>query len=748
MSASQPSEKARDAKNNGNEFFKKGEYDNAIKSFTTAIELAPEETSFYSNRSAAYLKNRDFELAEADGRKCIELNAEWAKGYSRTANALMMMKKYAEAVGVFAQGLAKDPADRVLSKGLADAQKRLAVKDDEQDDLESEGIVVGIDLGTTYSCVAVWEKDGVTIIPNERGQKTTPSYVGFDKKGKRTTGQAAKSLAPQNPKATIYDVKRIIGQTFADEGVEQDIRHFSFPVVEGANNKPMVEVDMGMHGKKQFAPEEISAMVLGNLKKVAEKYLKKNVTQAVITVPAYFNDAQRAATKAAGKIAGLDVLRIINEPTAAALSYGLDVKDSDKDKQNVLIFDLGGGTFDVSILSIESGIFEVQATGGDTRLGGEDFDNKVVEFLTQEAIKSGIPDFSQDPRAVKRLKGAVEKAKRQLSSGQDAEINVDSITVNSKNKGVNFSYKLARAQFEKLNAALFLRCIETVKRVLKDAKLKTDDIDEIVLVGGSTRIPKMQEMLVEQFNGKKLCQGLNPDEAVAYGAAVQGAILNGTRNAKTENFVLMDVTPLSLGIETTGRVMSVIIPRNTAIPCTRTSCYTTEENFQTEVDIVVYEGERLKTDENNQLGKFTISGIERAKRGEPKVDVTFALDSNGMLAVNAKDQKTGAAADIKIESRGRATDEEIARMVRDAERFKKSDEERLARQEAVNELESIIHQANEAMQEMNDKEAQSLDNQLTKVQDFLDENREIGKPSQFNMQRRTLERMLLKFNRA
>mmetsp|Transcript_17436 Transcript_17436/g.19584 ORF Transcript_17436/g.19584 Transcript_17436/m.19584 type:complete len:748 (+) Transcript_17436:40-2283(+) len=739
-------QKSLDAKNHGNAAFKKKDWPTAIKSFSTAITLDPENHTFYGNRAAAYIKAKDFASAEADGEKCVALAPEWAKGYSRLAAALSCQKKFADAVKIYAKGLAVDPADRLLTQGLAKAQKNLAEAKEEKEE-ENEGVVVGIDLGTTFSCVAVWEGDGVTIIPNERGLNTTPSYVGFDPRGKRSTGQSAKSQAARYPTTTIYDVKRIIGQRFQDEGVEQDCRAFPFPVIQDPNSdKPMIEVDMGMHGKKYFAPEELSGMVLSHLKRVAENYLKKPVTQAVVTVPAYFNDAQRAATKAAGRIAGLDVLRIINEPTAAALSYGLDIKKNDGEKVNVLIFDLGGGTFDVSVLSIDSGVFEVQATGGDTRLGGEDFDNKLLEAMIKEAATQGISEsFLDDPRAVKRLRVAVEKAKRQLSNSMECEISVEALVPKSKKgKAVDFNFQLSRDKFEKLNQALFLRCLETVKRVLKDAKLKKEAIDEIVLVGGSTRIPKLQAMLQEFFDGKALCKGLNPDEAVAYGAAVQGAILNGTRNSKTDNLVLMDVTPLSLGIETTGKVMSVIIPRNTPIPCTKTQCYTTEENFQTQVDIAVYEGERMKSDQNNLLGKFTISGIERAKRGEPKIDVTFSLDSNGMMDITAKDQKTGAEANIKIEGRSRSSEEDIERMIAEAAKFRKQDEERTARIEAKNEFEALIFEGMETVKDLDLVQQEVMESATSEAQAWLDDNGEVAKASAIKIERRKLERAMQK----
>jgi len=474
---------------------------------------------------------------------------------------------------------------------------------------------------------------------------------------------------------------------------------------------------------------------------VAETHLGAPVGKAVITVPAYFNDAQRNATKAAGLIAGLEVLRIINEPTAAALAYGLDRNATHEGSaQTVLVFDLGGGTFDVSVLKIESGVFTVLATGGDTRLGGEDFDNSVVDYLLLEAEKQGITDLKDDKRALQRLRVAAEGAKRELSNASTTEVRLDALAANK-----NFKYKITRAKFEQLNRSRFSMCLETVQKVLKDAKLKQDDINEIVLVGGSTRIPKIQEELATFF-GKKvedLCKAVNPDEAVAYGAAVQGAILNGSRNAKTENLLLMDVTPLSLGIETTGRIMSVVIPRNTPIPCAKTQVYTTESNYQTKVDVSVYEGERLRSDENNLLGEFTISGIESAKRGEPQIDVTFSLDSDGCLNVTAKDQKTQAEANVTIANRSKMSEEEIEKMVKDAEKFKAADEERMKKIESKNELEATIFQVLDIVSELEDpKLAKVLEEAANKDQVWLEENGETAKASELAMRRRNLSRRI------
>jgi len=753
-------EKANKLKEQGNGFFQKNDFKAAIEKFTEALTLDPTSVAILSNRSAAYaaLGKEDPEnwrLAEADGAECVKLMPDWSKGYVRQGAALSLQGKYKEAVGVYAAGLARDPSSRLLSDGLAAAQKHLAESATDQEDQET---VIGIDLGTTYSCVGVWQNNTVVMVPNDRGQITTPSYVNFTETGKRTVGTAAKNLAARYPSSTIYDVKRFIGQRFEDEGVSQDISRLTYtvePSQKGANGTgtgaPLIKIDMGMHGVKTFAPEEVSGMVLSYLKKTAETFLKKPVYKAVITVPAYFNDSQRAATKAAGRIAGLDVLRIINEPTAAALSYGLDRLHKDKPAK-VLIFDLGGGTFDVSVLSIDGGVTEVKATGGDTRLGGEDFDVAVTKFLMSEAVAAGNPDMSADPRVMRRLQTAAEGAKRQLSQTEEAQIHVESLFSIQKGKGqpklIDFSYTLTRAKFESLNQVYFVKCLETVKKVLKDAKLKPNEIDDIVLVGGSTRIPKMQQMLQEFFGGKKLCRSLNPDEAVAYGAAVQGAILTGARSKATDNLLLLDVTPLSLGIETTGRVMSVIIPRNSPIPCVKTQTYTTEENFQTEIDVCVYEGERSRTDQNNLLGKFSISGIEKAKRGVPKIDVSFSLDSNGMLAVSAKDQTTGAEAHIQIQRSGRSSEAEVERMIAEAEKYRREDDERTKKVEAINDLETLISEARQIVGDLKDaRKGEQLEASIEEVEAWVQQHGEEAKLTEIKLKRSKLSTAISKVSR-
>lgn len=541
--------------------------------------------------------------------------------------------------------------------------------------------IIGIDLGTTYSCLACWIDGKVEVIPTASG-RTMPSWVAFTKEGK-VVGAAAKAQASRNSANTIYDVKRILGRNFDDEVVGQEIKGFPFKVFEGPSGSPTIQVEW-MDSTKDLSPEEVSAMVLGELKLAAEQHLGFPVKDAVITVPAHFNNLQRQATKHAGRIAGLNVRRIINEPTAAALAYGLhstaDAAADEAKKTNVLIFDLGGGTFDVTCLTMTEGVLEVKATGGDTHLGGEDFDNLVVDWCISTVDDSGFgAKLKKDGRAISRLRRAVELAKKELSTAQSVEIEVDALLGDK-----DFSATLTRAKFEELNSHLFKRCLDTVKDVLVDAAVELDQVTDIVLVGGSTRVPFLQQSLFDMFGGRlELCKSVHPDEAVAIGAAVQGHILatGGSGGGKdlesgenTTDLLLLDVTPLSLGIELEGRVMSTLIKRNSAIPCRKTRTYSTVEDWQTSIDVVVYEGERQSVEANNKLGSFVINGIQRARAGEPKVDVTFALDANGILQVSARDQITGAAAQATIKAeKGRLTDEEIDRMIADAEKYRAAD---------------------------------------------------------------------------
>ncbi|KIO27786.1 hypothetical protein M407DRAFT_243248 [Tulasnella calospora MUT 4182] len=552
-----------------------------------------------------------------------------------------------------------------------------------EDNKEEYGTVIGIDLGTTYSCVGVAKGGRVEIIANDQGHRITPSWVSFTD-DERLVGDAAKNAYHTNPRNTVFDAKRLIGRRTDESDVKKDMKHWPFSIVD-RSGRPVIEVTH-KNEKKQFTPEEISAMVLGKMKETAEAYLGQKVTHAVVTVPAYFNDAQRQATKDAGTIAGLTILRIVNEPTAAAIAYGLDKKKSDRgaDESHIIVYDLGGGTFDVSLLSVDDGVFEVLATAGDTHLGGEDFDNRIIDYMVKQYKKKTGTDVSKDYRALGKLKREVEKAKRTLSSQMSTKLEIESFE-----GGNDFSETLTRAKFEEINNDLFRKTLKPVEQVLKDSGMKKEDIDDVVLVGGSTRIPKVQSLLKDFFNGKEPSKGINPDEAVAWGAALQGGILSGEKG--TDEVLLIDVCPLTLGIETTGGVFTKIIPRNTVIPTKKSQMFSTAADNQPTVTIQVFEGERALTKDNNLLGKFDLNGIPPAPRGVPQIEVSFEIDANGILKVGAVEKGTGKSESIQItNSKGRLSEEDIERMVKEAEEFAAEDEANRKKIEALNGLQNYV----------------------------------------------------------
>jgi len=605
---------------------------------------------------------------------------------------------------------------------------------------EKKSLAIGIDLGTTYSCVGVFKEGEVQIIANDQGNRTTPSYVAWTDE-ERLLGDAAKNQVSQNPSNTVFDAKRLLGRKFSEKMVQDDMKLWPFRVISDgtADDKPVIEIwYQGV--LKKFHPEEISSMILTKMKMTAESYLGQRVVQAVITVPAYFNDSQRQATKDAGEIAGLQVLRIVNEPTAAAIAYGLDSKSKPGEEVNILIFDMGGGTFDVSILTIQDTVFEVKATAGDPHLGGEDFDNRMLSYCISEFRRKHNSDPTRNQRAIRRLRTQCERAKRQLSSQTQVTIEVDGL-----HEGKDFNLRMSRAKFEELNVDYFKKAMEPVAQCLQDSGIPKSKISEVVMVGGSTRIPKVQQLIQAFFNGKELCKTINPDEAVAYGAAVQAAIVSGSGTAEVQNMLLLDVAPLSLGLEMAGGMMQKLIERNSTIPTNKSQDFTTADDYQDYVDIQVYEGERGMVKDNNYLGKFTLKGIPKTLRGVPKIKVTFNIDSNGILEVTAEDTKTHMKSNIEITNeKGRLTQSQIEKMLEEADKYK--DEDQLAKGEimAREGLKIYMTRTRKAMEDidetkMTQRDRERLNRKLEETEEWLKKNAYKGGKEDFEMMQKELE---------